>query len=73
MPRGRPKKVNQEVKTVYALTEEQLNAIKRAYFAMLAMHLAYRQVRHPSYDEIVRLDDAWAEFGTVFEKEINND
>jgi len=73
MPRGRPKKVKPEVKTVYALTEEQIGAIKRANEAMFAMSMAYRQVRHPSYDAIVNLDDAWAEFHAVFDEEIHND
>jgi len=73
MPRGRPKKVKPEVKTVYALTEEQIGAIKRANEAMFVVSCAYRQVRHPSYDAIVNLDDAWIEFQSVFNEEIGND
>jgi hypothetical protein len=73
MPRGRPKKVKPEVKTVYALTEEQIGAIKRANEAMFATTMAYRQVRHPSYDAVVNLDDAWCEFHAVFNEEIHND
>ncbi len=73
MPRGRPKKVQPKVKTVYALTEEQLGAIKRANAAMFATSMAYRQVRHPSYDAVFDLEDAWAELHGVIHEEINND
>ena len=73
MPRGRPKKVKPEIKTVYELTEEQIITVKRVNSAMFDLCRSFRQVRHPSYKEIVELDDAWAEFHAVFDEEIHND
>ncbi len=73
MPRGRPKKAKPEVKTVYALTELQIETLKRLNHALFAVTIAHRSMRHPFYNEVVELDNAWAEFHEIFSEEIHND
>lgn len=73
MPRGRPKKVQPEVKIVYQITEKQTQAVKRTNKAMIALLESFRCCGHPNYRDVVELDDAWMEFHYTFDKEIHND
>lgn len=71
MPRGRPKGSVNKPKT--ELAPSQLKSLRNINRNIERLLDSYRSMVHPSYNDVVELDDNWMTFRYEFRKELTND
>lgn len=72
MPRGRPKGSTNKPKTT-TMTKDKIEALNRVSQHLEQVLMHYRHLTHPSYDDIVKLDDLYIAFRYTFREEIKHD
>lgn len=70
--RGRPPKKVVEIKTEYQLTERQKESIKSMRDASRKVLSSYRDLTHPSINDVFALDDAFVDFYHMFTGDLDD-
>jgi len=74
MPRGRPKKIEAQAKTLESvMTESQKESLRELVDSMDTVINSYRQLLHPTYDQVVNLDNHFLNFRYTFSEVLKND
>lgn len=74
MPRGRPKKIEAQAKTLESvMTESQKKSLRELVDSIDTVITRYRQLSHPNYNEVVNMDDHYLNFRYTFSEVLKND
>jgi hypothetical protein len=74
MPRGRPKKIEAQAKTLESvMTDDQKKTMRELVDSVETVIMSYRDLRHPNYDEVVNIDNNFINFRYTFREVLKND
>lgn len=74
MPRGRPKKIEAQAKTLESvMTDDQKKSLRELVDSIDTVLTSYRHLSHPNYDEVVNMDNHYLNFRYTFSEVLKND